>query len=300
MWSRLAALKVFICVGPWLAQTVTWLAFFFLVEWPQFCDSRQRIGVTLTFFPNARNFPFRTRIFGIFSTLANFVWCVLGRTVASGWMNATVVEWTKLAKVWLSQPVSLSFAQPKSADFCFIRRPKHCKKKVVDSSDTCVPSTNTLKDVSQDISSSTNVPFWVCECRKAGPATRSVSFPKKKNSVCIGRSISKFWEILLLRERVRLKKKPKKKKKLKRKSDARSTSRTRMAVRERDGGRKELEAKGRKKSRNPTGGGRFSQVSVRWSAMTASYFLLLSLYFFKGCFRWKRKFSYLGCSVNKW
>ena len=24
--------------------------FFFLVEWPQFCDSRRRIGVTLTFF----------------------------------------------------------------------------------------------------------------------------------------------------------------------------------------------------------------------------------------------------------
>ena len=180
MWSRLAALKVFICVGPWLAQTVTWLAFFFLLNGLNFV-TRGSASVSLSLFFRTREISlFEQEFLEFFQFLANFVWCVLGRTVASGWMNATVVEWTKLAKVWLSQPVSLSFAQPKSADFCFFRRPKLCKKKVVDSSDTCVPSTNTLKDVSQDNSSSTNVPFWVCECRKAGPATRSGSFPKKK------------------------------------------------------------------------------------------------------------------------
>jgi hypothetical protein len=108
-----------------------------------------------------------------------------------------------------------------------------------------------------------NVPFdlrAVSQRQKVGECS--------KIKIPFGRSVGPFPNFEKFRERVQLKKNTKKIEK--RKSDARSTSRTRMAVRERETAvEKELEAKGRK-SRNPTGGGRFSQVSVRWSAMTAS------------------------------
>ncbi len=80
MWRHLAALKLSICVGPWLVRTVTWL----VLHVPQFCDSRQRISVTLTFQTREKRIFWilfhQQRVLNLWLIFS----CVLTRTVI-GW-----------------------------------------------------------------------------------------------------------------------------------------------------------------------------------------------------------------------